>query len=299
MSTPIHVLDLPRLPPRDCSGCTPVLLNLTQLFRAKFPRPWPRDGRGDRPVRDSGPAQRWRRMNASAPYTIALLSLGVLALAPLPFAIIGAACLAGAIAVRPSVAVPLVVLTLPFYLHPRRVGTFEISITELTILLGAAGVLGRWLVDRANGQERTGDLRVVPPHPSFVDWAAAGFLVAALLSLLVTEYPRQSIRELRWLIVEPIIVLYLTRTTVRSATHVREILWCLVAAGGAAAVMGVASLVVEGTLASPLARAANPYLSPNHLGLFLGRTGAVALGISRIQSICAVVERSACYRTEG
>ena len=44
--------------------------------------------------------------------------------------------------------------------------------------------------------------------------------------------------------------------------------------------MGVAFLVVEGTLASPLARAANPYLSPNHLGLFLGRTGAVALALA-------------------
>ena len=50
------------------------------------------------------------------------------------------------------------------------------------------------------------------------DLPAALFLVAALLSLLVTEYPLLSIRELRALIFEPVLFFWLLQTLRGSAS---------------------------------------------------------------------------------
>jgi len=57
-------------------------------------------------------------------------------------------------------------------------------------------------------------------------------------------------------------------------------LWSIVAAGLVAAAAALVGLGTQGSLLDPFARAAFPYLSPNHLGLFLGRAGAVALAIA-------------------
>jgi O-antigen ligase len=118
------------------------------------------------------------------------------------------------------------------------------------------------------------------PAASPVDWGTAAMLVAALLSLLATEYPKQSLRELRWLIVEPLMVFYIARATIANAQQIRVTLWSVVAAGAAASLIALSSLAIQGSLFSPLARATEPYLSPNHLGLFLGRAGAVALALA-------------------
>jgi O-antigen ligase len=105
-------------------------------------------------------------------------------------------------------------------------------------------------------------------------------LTAALLSLLVTDYPRQSLRELRWLVLEPLLLFYVARATLKETYHVRLALWSVVASGAIAALVALFSLVMQGTLFSAADRAANPYLSPNHLGLFLGRAGAVGLALA-------------------
>ena len=115
---------------------------------------------------------------------------------------------------------------------------------------------------------------------SAADWGAAGFLLAALLSLLVTEYPRQSLRELRWLIIEPILVFYLVRSTVADAREAVMVLWSIVVAGLLATAVSLSALAANGTLLDPTARATFPYLSPNHLGLFLGRAATIALALA-------------------
>lgn len=228
--------------------------------------------------------------------------LGLAGLAPIPGAVVGAGLYVVGALLRPSLVVPAIVLTLPFYLQPRVVAGQEVSVSEAAILLGCAavGARGLWLARRGRAFVRTGPLslwerngvraspreeapvRMSPAH--LVDWAVAAFLAAALLSLLVTEYPKQSLRELRWLIVEPILVFYLARATLRSSDQVMMVLWSVVAAGSVAAAIGLLDLVTAGGAASFQARATAPYLSPNHLGLFLGRAGAVALSIALLDA---------------
>src|SRR5204863_2778903 len=120
--------------------------------------------------------------------------------------------------------------------------------------------------------EGAGRQTVVMPRAGIVDWIAAAFVAAALLSLLSSAYPKQSLRELRWLIVEPILVFYLARSTLASAGHVAAVLWAIVCAGFIASVAAVTSLAAQGSLLQLSTRAAAPYLSPNHLGMFkIGR----------------------------
>src|SRR5688572_7668739 len=89
-----------------------------------------------------------------------------------------------------------VIAAMPLAALPVAIGPIQLPLTELILPVAAISVV----LARARGSAnatRTGMSRSET-------WAVALFLLAALLSLLVTEYPRQSLRELRLLIVEPV-----------------------------------------------------------------------------------------------
>src|SRR2546428_5408456 len=92
-----------------------------------------RRSRARRPVTETAPGLRHTSLVAVLP--LAAVALAALVLAPAPIAIIGALALAVAIGLAPWMAASLVVLTLPYYLHPRSFGGIELSLTEATILL--------------------------------------------------------------------------------------------------------------------------------------------------------------------
>jgi O-antigen ligase len=210
-----------------------------------------------------------------------------------PTLVLGVGALVYAVAVfcSPAIAVPLIVATLPFHLHPRTVAGQELSLAELAILLGCCASGLRWMwVSRAQSRsprpqasntvpaEATSDA-IHAPTPASVDWLVGAFIAVALASLLVTDYPKQSLRALRWLVIEPIAVYYLVRMTLATERQVWTLLWAIIATGAAAAVIGLGSIMLDGNLLRFAVRANDPYLSPNHLGIFLGRTGAVALAV--------------------
>lgn len=208
----------------------------------------------------------------------ALTGLGALLVSfgPWPAALLGLPVYIVAVARTPSISVPSLMLTLPFYLQPRNLGGLELSLTELAIV---SSVLA--LALRASGQRISGhhvDLHI--PGFGSVDWIAAALLASGLLSLLVTEYPKQSLRELRWLLLEPVAAFYLARATVRTSGHVFDSLAALSAAGALAGVLALAALLFQAGLFQPTARAMAPYLSANHLALFLERSAAAALALA-------------------
>jgi O-antigen ligase len=207
-----------------------------------------------------------------------------MAIMAVPVAAIGAVgctCYALGVARRPWVTIPVVVMTLPFYLHPRALAGAEFSLSEIAVLLSVAVIALRSFGLRVASfrSEPKPDARNSQLRASGLDWAVAAFLLAALLSLLVTEYPKQSLRELRLLVLEPVMLFYVARFTLTTPERMMATLWSIVVAGTLAATIAVASIALGGELADFSARATAPYLSPNHLGLFLGRAGAVALAI--------------------
>ena len=96
------------------------------------------------------------------------------------------------------------------------------------------------------------------------------FLCAALLSLLVTEYPLLSGRELRAVIFEPVLFFWLLHTLPGSAA------WALRGFLTGATITAVAAIAqgplgMGGTAAEGVVRAQAWYPSANHLALMLGR----------------------------
>lgn len=170
----------------------------------------------------------------------------------------------------------MVLLTVPFYLHPVQLGPMEVSLTEAAIVFGCAGLGVRAVACRALGLPA----QLSRPVPGAIDWIAAAFLLGGLLSLLPTEYPKQSLRELRWLILEPIALFYVVRVTIRTPGQELAILGALVLAGVMASLAAVGDLAIAGSVLDPSARAMAPYRSPNQLGLFLERSGTVALALA-------------------
>jgi O-antigen ligase len=153
----------------------------------------------------------------------------------------------------------LIGAALPFFFFSRQfIGPIGVSPPGLALTLTWIAVLT---------QPRKLNLRW-PKTP--YDKPLGLFLLAALLSLLVTEYPLLSVRELRALILEPILFFWLLHTVRGSpqlALHGFLAGACLT---GLAAIVQI-PLGLGGTEAEGVRRAQAWYPSANHLALMLGR----------------------------
>jgi O-antigen ligase len=192
-----------------------------------------------------------------------------------------------------------VVATLPFYLFAWNVAGQSVSPTEAAILL-AAGIVGARRLRGAltpqpplpaAGEGEQGanvGAQFIAPRPSGrwgdFDGPIVLLLAGALLSLLATEYLRLSLRELRTLIVEPVLFWYLCRAVLRSTGDVVWLVGTLLVVSALVAVIGLAQLVLGGAVTDVqgVRRVLGTYTSPNHFALLLGRAlpFLVALGWS-------------------
>jgi O-antigen ligase len=198
------------------------------------------------------------------------------------------------------VALCVVVVTLPFYRFGWGFGGQTVSPTEAAIWLTAALVGARRLVGAVSRTFTGAPSSLAPPDPD-ADAAASGglpapgrvsedehgarpawdafdgpimlFLAAAVLSLLATEYLRLSLRELRTLVVEPVLFWYLCRAILRSPADAAWPVLALLGATTVVAVVGLAQLVFGGgvTDVQGVRRVLGTYTSPNHFALLLGR----------------------------
>ena len=183
----------------------------------------------------------------------------------------------------PRAGALLIGATLPFFFFGRTlVGPLAGTPPGLMLILTWAGAL----VQAARR-------RIVLRWPRTpYDGALALFLVAALLSLLVTEYPLLSARELRALIFEPVLFLWLLFAMRGSA---RLALTGFLGAAVCTALIACVQIALGtgGTEAEGVRRAQAWYPSPNHLALMLGRAWpfvlAAALTRSRLLWIPAAI----------
>jgi O-antigen ligase len=176
------------------------------------------------------------------------------------------AVLAGAW-LHPLAGVAGIAASLPFYLFPRQLGPFAVSAPELglalvLLALGARSVLTRNVARLSTVAERS-------PY----DGPIALFLAAALLSLLATEYLRLSLRELRTLIVEPVAYFFVVRAVAQTPKQAWRIVGALLMTTTLVAAFGIGQSLFGGavTEVGGVRRIQGTYLSPNHLGLLLGR----------------------------
>jgi O-antigen ligase len=172
---------------------------------------------------------------------------------------IGLLATAGGIFWSPYVGPALIGLSLPFFFFSRQL-VGPIGVTPPGLALGLT-----WLVVLA----RSRALHVRPPRTRY-DVPLALFLVASVLSLPVTEYPLLSVRELRALIVEPVLFFWLLHVLRGSA---RFALAGFLVTATITAISAVAQIPLNlgGTAAEGVRRAQAWYPSANHLALMLGR----------------------------
>src|SRR5262249_36809949 len=116
---------------------------------------------------------------------------------------------------------------------------------------------------------RRKSLNLTWPRTPF-DTPLALFLLAALPSLLVTEYPLLSSRELRAVILEPILFFGLL-SVFRGSAPLALAGFLLAASLTALAAIVQLPLGIGGTEAEGVRRAQAWYPSANHLALMLGR----------------------------
>lgn len=178
---------------------------------------------------------------------------------------LGLVTLAAALLWWPWNGPPLVALTLPWFFFSRQlIGPLGATPPATILVLTWLAVL----VERRRVRPRW-------PRSAYDPWLGL-FLVAALASLLVTEYPLLSVRELRALILEPVLFFWLLRAVPGSA---RLALggFLLGASLTACAAIGQVAFGLGGTAAEGVRRAQAWYPSANHLALMLGRAIPLAL----------------------
>jgi putative inorganic carbon (HCO3(-)) transporter len=214
------------------------------------------------PVPHPESARAWWRDVAAASIAIACLALTFAApLHRTDLVIIGVLGAAASLSWRPRVGPFLIAAALPSYWYSRSlVGPLAVSPPGLALILA-------WLA--ALVQAARGRLRLVWPSTGY-EAPLALFLLAALLGLLVSEYPLLSVRELRALFLEPVLFLWLLTCLPGSP---RIALSGFLAAITLAAVVAVLQVGfgLGGTEAEGVRRAQAWYPSPNHLALTLGR----------------------------
>jgi O-antigen ligase len=174
------------------------------------------------------------------------------------------------------VALGLVVATLPYHLFIWGVGGQQLSPTEVAIALAAAIIGARRLMLRDTAPAVGG------PGWSAFDAPIVLFLASALLSLPATEYLRLSLRELRLLVVEPVLFWYLCRTVLRSPADGAWLVYTLLATTTVVAMVGLVQLVVGGAVTDVqgVRRVLGTYTSPNHFALLLGRSVPFLLALA-------------------
>ena len=192
--------------------------------------------------------------------------LGLYFLAPGEASLAGLALSLVVALICPPMALLAGIVTLPLHWQTRSVGPLAFSSTELMLLAAGLGTFPSWLAALRNRPSG------FPLQLSAFDWPIALLLSSGLLSLLVTEYLRLSLRELRTLLLEPIMAYYLLLAWFPGRAVVRP-LAVLFVSTVVTAVAGLAGLPlgVGTTEAEGVRRLQGTYPSANHLGLFLGR----------------------------
>ncbi|MBI4318688.1 MAG: O-antigen ligase family protein [Chloroflexi bacterium] len=175
---------------------------------------------------------------------------------------------------RMELGLPFVMLSAPFYLVPKQFGTLQFSLTE-ALLVTCAGLWGlRLLLDRSKRQ-----LLPLGYAPARLDLAILVFVVAGALSIMVAERPREALRELRTVVLEPVALYYLILVAAKSKRDVFRLADALIVAGVLVSLIGLYQYAFTDQVitAEGVRRMRALYGSPNHLGLFLGRVLPLAV----------------------
>jgi O-antigen ligase len=212
-------------------------------------------------------------------YGLLLLAVLLVVLAPGGLRAIALALLGLLLLAFPELSLPLLAVLAPLHLVPLPLMGRSFSPPELAAWMGAAALLGRWLLNTLAG------IRARRPVITSLDWAIVALLVVSALSLSVSQNLGVALHEFRRVIVAGVLAYSLLRLVPMLTPDRRFDPWPLAwgIALGAAIVAGwgiyqavnrVGLITAEGVL-----RVRGPFGSPNNLALYLGHALPFLLAI--------------------
>lgn len=199
--------------------------------------------------------------------------------------VVGAALVVAAVAlsaISPAAGLAAVMMALPTMHHILPMPRGEFSLLELAIITSTAGIaLNLILVSLRSGWRHLGDL-FTPPQivvPVLLLIAATG---VSLLNLADPPHQSEALREVRTVIVEPIMFLVAARMVMRRPIYRSWVGSVLMLTGAAISVYALAQIGLElgGVQANDLTRATAFYNHPNNLAVFLERTLLFTIGVA-------------------
>lgn len=193
-------------------------------------------------------------------------------LTPSPIVYLPALAALFALAVyRLDVALLLVPLFAPLYLHPKQISAKHFSTSEILLVVDLLAAALLWCTGRRAGW--TAQLVAIGRHR--LTWPVLLLVLAAAVSTFTAADKPEAFRYLRLWIVDPILFGALLLLTFERFEQWRLVVWMVAATGVYVSVIGMAQLISHQSLSavpgSELLRVQSVYGSPDNLGLLLDR----------------------------
>lgn len=168
-----------------------------------------------------------------------------------------------------------------YQLHPLPRGQFSLLELAILALVAAVGLRTAWSLFARR------DLRPIRAFadPPQIAVPVVLILLASLIALAMVADPSRrdiSLREVRTVIVEPILFLGATKIVFANPVHRSFAAMTLVVAGAVVGVHAGLQVILEfgGVRAGSVLRATGPYSHPNNLSFFLERTSVLSLAVA-------------------
>lgn len=205
---------------------------------------------------------------------VVILTMGIAYFAPyFVIALASFAVLFVIIYNRPVIGLALIVFWSPFFLIPYTLYRFDVMMVELMLGLTLGAVILRTVVDARRGF-RFGE------RLHLLDYVMIAFVLLAIGATVWSDLRIYAIRELRVIIIEPVIFYFLIRRLKLTTTDYLRIVDALILAGLAVALLGLWSFITGNAILgignvviaeAGSRRLVSVYGSPNNAALFMGR----------------------------
>jgi len=232
----------------------------------------------------------WRRLEAgyrSLPERAQLALLAGVALtfylAPgLPLSLALLLPLAILVSLRLDLGLAVLVFSVPFFVRPKPMASKVFSLVEILTLVCVLAWGLHQIQQRWPGFLKSLKASKVWRQVQSLDWAVGLLLVASLISPLVAELPGVALRELRVVVLEPVALYVLLRTTALNKERVFRLVDALVLAGVILSLHGLYQYAFtdQTILAEGVRRVRGLYPSPNNLSLFLDRVPPLTVAVA-------------------
>ncbi|MBN2389098.1 MAG: O-antigen ligase family protein [Anaerolineae bacterium] len=235
----------------------------------------------------------FRRLGDGGEQFTLLLAAGLYYFSPWMVLTLGAgAAVSFIVFMRPALGLALTLFAAPLYMHPLSLLGKSFSLAELVLLPTLAGsfvqVVGMWK------KEWHPRLRGLPRLPRRqVMWMGA-FVIVAVLSTLFAQHKHEALRELRLVILEPVLFYLALVALPLEKREQQRIIDAFVCSAVMVAVVGLVQYFILGdviTAEGGMRRLHSIYGSPNNVGLYLGRALPLMLAVVFFDGTSSVQNR--------